>query len=164
MSEGRITTTNWKVLETGISALTDDNWADDVSDALPSTGIGSAPFERATGVGKNTAVEFFVLPYVAATGLLVDASAETFSVDVTILHDSVNSQGAVTPTGSSVVGRTAAGERVATRYATLAGCLFNVHYRFECDGADRFVLRLHTLSGTPTGATAYEVRYREVCE
>lgn len=164
MSESRITTTNWKVLRTGISAMTDNDWADDVSDALPSTGIGTAPFTRADTVGKNTAVEFFVLPYVAATGLLVDASVETFSVDVTILHDSVNSQGTVVPTGTSVFGRTAAGERVATRYTTLAGCLFNVHYRFECDGADRFALRLHTLSGTPSGATAYEVRYREVCE
>lgn len=157
MPIGRPTTTAWKVLRTDLDDLADNDWADDVSDALPSsTERADLPFSREVRLGKNTEVEVMVFPYVEATGLLVDASTETFSIDVTFFNDP--------PDGSNIVGRTTSGEQIATRHAELTLCRFNVHYRFECDGADAWTLRLHTLSGTPTGADKYEVWYREVAE
>lgn len=149
--------TKWKILVTGLTTLADDNWAEDVSDALPADSRRNwSNFYFDQSIGKPVAIEFVVLAYVAATGLLVDLAAETFSVEPYFFNQP--------PSGSNVVGRTSTDEKIATRGETLTGCHFNKHYRFDCDGADDWTLRLHTLSGAPTGADRYEVWYREVVE
>lgn len=149
--------TKWKILVTGLTTLADVDWAEDVSDALPAESRRkTVRFYFDQSIGKPLAVEFIVRAYVAATGLLVDLSTETFSAEPYFFNDP--------PEGSSVVGRTVSGEKIASRGDALAGCSFNVHYRFPCDGADDWTLRLHTLSGAPAGADRYEVWYREVCE
>lgn len=157
--------TLWKVLRTAGAFSDDDDWADDVTDGLPDAAIrGTVQFDARDRRGKNTAVEFVVIPYVTATGHRVDKSAETFSYDVTLIHDTSARN---RPSGSAIIGTddgVTPVEEIATRHVRAAGAEYVTHYRFECDGADSFTIRMHTFSGTPTGATGYEIWYRPVVD
>ena len=153
----------WKTMRLGMTALSDDDWADDESDALPTLGVKPISFEMNPAVGKTSEVEFVVLGYVAATLVVSDNDADTFSVDVTLLvqppKDSVIGTGA---TNRSRSGNAAGDRRVAIRHASTALFRFFEINRFECSGADQVVLRLHTASGAPGAADRYEVWYREI--
>lgn len=155
--------TLWKRLRVSTVFTDDDDWADDVSDGLPDAAIrGTVQFDARGVRGKNTEVEFIAIPYVAATGYRVDKSAATFSYDVTFIHDTSARN---RPRNSAIIG-TDDGvdqfEEIATRHVRAAGAEWCTHYRFECDGADSFTIRMHTFSATPAGATAYEIWYRPV--
>ncbi len=155
MASTRPRYTHWKTLRTGLTDLADDDWADDASDALPSHGI-QVPFNTDQSYGKVVAIEFAVLGYVAATGLTSDNDADTFSCQATYLIDP--------PGGSSIVGRTAAGEQLAIAQVDTAGFRYFRAYRIPCHGADTLALRLHTDTGLPGAADRLEVLYREVLE
>ncbi len=159
--------TVWRVLRTAIAVTGDaEDWVGDVSDGVPdNAGAGnicrSAPYHP-TGVGKATAIEFMVIPYTVATGLVVDRSAETFSYEPILVHtvDDANR-----PNGSALRGQTAgSASQFATDKAGGTTQPFCRALRFSCDGADLFTIRIHTVSGTPVGADAYEIWYRCVVE
>lgn len=156
MAEGRPSRTNWKLLRTALTDLADDDWADDASDALPSTGLAEIGFATVNGLGKTTEIEFVVLGYVAATQLTSDNDSDTFSCDVTYLLDP--------PAGSSILGRTTSGEQLAIRQVQTAGFRYFTVYRIPCDGADSLALRLYSDTGLPGSADRLEAWYREVME
>lgn len=156
MPEGRPSRFNWRVLRTALTDLADDDWADDVSDALPSTGLANISFAATSGFSKTTEVEFVVLGYVAATGLAVDNDADTFSMDATLL--------VTPPAGSSIVGRTTSGEKIALRQVQMTGFRYFTYYRVPCSGADELALRFYSDTGLPGAADRLEVWYREVTE
>lgn len=141
---------NWKVLRTGLTTLADADWSDDVSDALPSTGLATLY----GGTDGPEAIEFVVLAYLASDTFLSDVGTETFSAQLTLLIDP--------PAGSSIGGRDEADEQIAIATVNSAGLLFHKIYRVNTSGASSFTLRLHTLSGTPGDADRYEVLWREV--
>lgn len=156
MAEGRPSRFNWNVLRTALTDLADNDWADDVSDALPSSGTFDVTFHATPGFGKTTELEFVVLGYVAATGLATDNDADTFSLDVTEL--------VTPPAGSNIIGRTAAGEKLAIRQVQTAGFRYFTYYRIPCSGADEMALRLYSDTGLPGAADRLEVWWREVVE
>lgn len=147
--------TYWKVLRTDLTALTDPDWADDVSDALPETTV-TIPTTAANGKDGTIAVEWVLHAYVAATGLLVDYAGETYEAEITDLVKP--------PRGSNIVGRTFAGEQIAVATVNLTNNLFGRRYRRRHNGADATTIRLHTLSLAPVGADRYELWYRELTD
>src|SRR5512138_703358 len=156
--------TLWKVLRTAIPVTgDDDDWVGDVSDGVPDAAdCGSVPFHRPPSVGKNTAIEFVVIPYSVATGLVVDRSEETFSYEPVFVH---TVDAAHRPNGSALRGQTSgSASQFATDGAGGTTAQFCRHYRVDCDGADLFTIRIHTVSGAPTGADAFEIWYRPVVE
>ncbi len=163
----RLQATEWKVLRTGLTAMTDDDWADDISDTLPTAANrGKVPFHRIESAGNTTQVEFIVWAYVDSTGLLVDLGGETFTATPHFIHETTSDKRPIGPHGqeSEILGRASADESVISAHQPLTLCEFSRHYRFECDGARAFTIRLITLSATPTGADRFEVWYRQVFE
>lgn len=144
---------DWKVLRTGLTALTDDDWADDASDDLPSTGLMTVPL-TSHGTGVIVGVEFIVWGYVNATGFVSDNDADSYSVDATFL--------VAPPRGSSIIGRDTAGESLAFAQVSTAGHRYFRVYRIDVNGADALALRLHSSTGAPGAADRYEVWWREV--
>lgn len=160
--------TVWKVLRTAIPVTGDaDDWVGDVSDGVPDhEGAGdicrSIPYHAPASLAKNTAIEFMVIPYTVATGLVVDRSAETFSYEPVFVHDVTTAN---RPKDSALRGQTGgSATHFCTDHETVALAEFCEHHRIDCDGADLFTIRIHTVSGTPTGADAYEIWYRAVVE
>ena len=152
----------WKVLRVKAAFTDDDDWVSDVSDGVPGEDdCGSVPFNARAQRGKSTYVEFIVIPYVLATGLVVDAApAQTFTYQPIYVHD-VSARNR--PSGSGLRGNGTT-EEIATQGDAVATAEFSQHHRFPCDGADRFTIRLTSFSGTPAGADEMEIWYRCVVE
>ncbi len=160
--------TSWQVLRTGLTLLADDdNWADDISDALPSAANrGKVRFYRDPILHPPTQVEFIVWAYVNATGLLVDYTGTTFTATPHFIHETTFDKRPVGPNDqvSAILGRAAADESLISTHQPLTLCEFGRHYRFECDGAKEFTIRIDTLSAFPAGADRAEIWYRPVVE
>lgn len=163
MSNTRHAQYEWRPFRTALTALTDDDWADDESDALPSDTFPVT--SGRTPHGKTVKFEFFVLGYVASTGVLADNDSDTFSCDVTYIIDTAGFSTAIGrgATGLARSGNTAANAlKVAVAGPTMAGLKYFKPYTVECSGAAEVALRLHSATGAPGSADRYDVWIREI--
>lgn len=156
---------DWKVWRTGLTGLTDAAWADDPTTALPAAADRKQIPLTSHGTGHVSAVEFVVIGYVQATRLVSANDADTFSCDMTFLVETPDGS-SIGPLGGGTEARSGnvAGEEkiVAIRQTSVAGLRYFTFFRFDCNGADAVVPRLHTATGLPGAADRLEVWYREI--
>jgi hypothetical protein len=159
----------WRTLRTDIATnVSDDDWADDESDALPTRSDGSPGLTPVSYElnphGKTVEFEFALLGYVNATKVCSDNDADTYAVDVTYLIELP--RGSSIGTGATRLARsgntTALARYVAIAGPTMTALRFFKPYKFECSGAKAIALRIHTVSGAPGAADRLELIGREV--